>query len=258
MKGRVNILGYKVSRVGGMEETIAIMEQYIASGEFHHIVLGNIYCAIQARHDPEFLEIANSADLTVADGTSLVCASYLLGEPVGGRVYGWDLFEFFSNIAAQKGYTFFLLGGGPGGSERVATALKAKYPALTILGTYSPELGPISDEENEKIVNLVNAASPDVLWVALGSPRQEKWIWHNRSRLNTRVAIAVGSAFDYQMGRQKRAPEWIQRYGLAWLHRPTQDPSLLWRKRYDRYFPQFVFPVLWEAIRRKIWARNNR
>ena len=256
MKDRVSILGYNVNRVD-MDETIAIMEQFIVSGEFHHIVVGNLYCLIQSRHYLEFLKIADFADLTVADGMSLVWASHLFGEPVGGRVSGWDLFELFSSVAAQKGYTFFLVGGGPGGSEKVATVLKTKYPALTILGTYSPELGSISDEENEKTVNLVNAASPDVLWVGLGSPRQEKWIWRNRSRLDTRVAIGVGSAFDFQMGKQKRAPEWMRKYGLEWLHRPTQDPSLLWRKRYDRYFSQGVFPILREAVRRRVWARYN-
>ena len=90
-----------------------------------------------------------------------------------------------------------------------------------------------------------------MLWVGLGSPRQEKWIWRNRDRLNTRVALGVGSAFDYQMGRQQRAPLWMREHGLEWLHRPTQDPSVLWRKRYDRYFPRFVFPVMLEAARRR-------
>jgi N-acetylglucosaminyldiphosphoundecaprenol N-acetyl-beta-D-mannosaminyltransferase len=257
INNRVDILGYRVSRVD-MNETIALIEQFIASGEFHHVVVGNLYCLIQSRQDLEFQEIANSSDLTVADGMSLVWASRLLGEPVGGRVSGWDLFDLFTPIAAQKGYSFFLVGGGPGGSEMVAKALKAKLPALRILGTYSPELGPISDEENEKIVALVNVASPDVLWVGLGAPRQEQWIWRNRSRLNTRVAIGVGSAFDFQMGRQKRAPTWMRQHCLEWLHRPTQDPSLLWRKQYGRWFSQGVFPILWEVIKRRALVRHGR
>jgi N-acetylglucosaminyldiphosphoundecaprenol N-acetyl-beta-D-mannosaminyltransferase len=250
VRQRADILGYLVDRVS-FPGVLARMEEFIASGTFHQVVVGNIYCVIHARQDREFLEIANSADLTVADGMSLVWASRALGEPIPERSPGPDILEAFTELAAQKGYTFYFVGGGPGGSERVAENLLRRYPDLRILGTHSPELGPIPEEENDLIVEKVSAASPDVLWVGLGSPRQEKWIWRNRDRLNTRVALGVGSAFDYQMGRQQRAPLWMREHGLEWLHRPTQDPSVLWRKRYDRYFPRFVFPVMLEAARRR-------
>ena len=108
MKDRVDIAGYRVNRVD-MDETTAIMEQFIASGTFHYMVVSNLYCFVESRCDPEFLEIANSSDLTVADGMSHVYASRLLGEPIAGRVSGWDLFELFSRLAAQKGYTYFLV-----------------------------------------------------------------------------------------------------------------------------------------------------
>lgn len=251
MEDCVMILNYKVNRVN-MDQTIGLMESFIASGEFHYIVVSNLYCFVESRHSPEFLKIANSSDLTVADGMSLVYTSRLLGEPIRGRVSGWDLFELFSQIAAQKGYTYFLVGGGPDGSERVAEALVTKYPALKILGTYSPDLGPINDAENDKIVSLVNEASPDILWVGLGGPLQEKWIWRNRSRLNARVALGVGAAFDDQMGREKRAPDWMRDHMMDGLYRITQNPSLLWRKRYDRWFISGVLPILYDVIRRRV------
>lgn len=248
---KADILQYRVDRVR-TSEVLAAMESYITSGTFHHIVVGNIYCVILSRRDPEFRDIANTADLTVADGMSLVWASRALGQPIVERSPGPDIFESFSQVAEGRGYAFFLVGGGPGGSEMAAAGLLAKYPALRIVGTHSPQLGPIGDEENDHIVAMVNAARPDVLWVGLGSPRQEKWIARNRGRLQVPVAIGVGSAFDYQIGRQQRAPLWMRQHGLEWLHRPTQDLSVLWRKRYDRYFPQFIAPVLWEAARRRL------
>ncbi|MHB0878794.1 MAG: WecB/TagA/CpsF family glycosyltransferase [Anaerolineae bacterium] len=256
MRQRADILNYHVDRVS-TAEVIATMEAFIGSGVFHHVVVGNIYCVILSRRDPEFRAIANSADLTVADGMALVWASRVLGQPIVERTPGPDIFETFSQLAERKHYKFFLVGGGPGGSERAAAGLVAKYPKLNIVGTHSPELGPISDEENDRIVEMVNAARPDVLWVGLGSPRQEKWIARNRDRLAVPVAIGVGSAFDYQMGRQQRAPLWMRQHGLEWLHRPTQDPSVLWRKRYDRYLPQFIAPVLLEAARRRIRSRDR-
>lgn len=258
MEDRIDILGYRVSRVSGLRQAIAIMEQLIASGDFHYMVVGNLYCVMMSRRDSEFLEIANSSALTVADGISLVWATRILGEPLDEKVNGPLLFEAFSEVAAQREYSFFLVGGGPGGSEQVAEALTAKYPGLKILGTYSPQLGPIHDDVNDEIVGLVNDASPDVLWVGLGAPRQEKWIWRNRTRLNTRIAIGVGAAFDYQMGRQEYAPEWVQRYAVEWLYRPTQDLSVLWRKRYDLWIPQFVLPLFWQAIQKRVLKRPNR
>jgi N-acetylglucosaminyldiphosphoundecaprenol N-acetyl-beta-D-mannosaminyltransferase len=250
---RVDILGYHVSHVRDMDEAVQLAEELVLAEGFHQIILGNIFCAIHAQHDPIFREATNTSALTIADGISLVWASRLLGDPVGKKVFGWDFFEELTARAAEKGYSIFLIGGWPPeGSERVAEAFKAQYPTIRIVGTYTPGLGPIEEEENDRIVDLVNAAQPDILWVGLGSPRQEVWIWSNRKRLNTHVAAAVGAAFEHQMGRQKRMPRWMDNLGLGWLHRVTQDPSVLWRKRYDQYFPQFVLPVLWLAARKKL------
>ena len=127
------------------------------------------------------------------------------------------------------------------------------YPNLKIVGNFSPPLGDISNSLNQKIVSDINTLKPNILWVGLGSPRQEKWIYQNFNNLSLNLAIGVGAVFDYVSGKKKKPPKWIKKVGLAWSYRILfQDFSLLWRKRYYAYLWEFIIPVLFQVMRSRV------
>ncbi|HNT37247.1 MAG TPA: WecB/TagA/CpsF family glycosyltransferase, partial [bacterium] len=153
------------------------------------------------------------------------------GTPLKQKVAGADLLPLFCERAAQKQHRVFLLGGTEGVPERAANNLCSQYPGLRVVGTYSPPLQFEQDPiQNEKAISLVRKASPEILFVALGTPRQEKWLYRNLEQLRVPVCIGVGAGIDFAAGEQKRAPLWIQRHGLEWLYRFIQEPRKIWRR----------------------------
>jgi N-acetylglucosaminyldiphosphoundecaprenol N-acetyl-beta-D-mannosaminyltransferase len=256
--GKVDILGVNIDRMD-LQHTVEAVCHTIRSRQKTFIVVPNVFIVTECKRDPEYHNIINSADIAFADGMPLVWTSYLLGQYSGGRVSGADFFSLFQPISEKEGFSSFYLGGGPGGSERVAENFRKQYPRLRIVGNYSPPLGEISEAANEDIVTRINAASPDILWVGLGAPRQEKWIYRNLHRLQVTVAIGVGAAFDYESGKKKRAPRWMRQLGLEWSYRILfENPSLFWRKRHYAYLWEFVFPVLGEIARQRLLARKRQ
>ena len=248
---KVNILGVEIDRMD-MLQTIEKIKKAIEERNKLFVVVPNVFVVTECKRDKEYMHIINSADVVFADGMPLVWVSYLLGKYTGGRVSGADFFSIFNKISEEKGYSCFYLGGGPGGSERVAEALKARHPNLKINGYFSPPLGEIPVQLSDKIVGVINGSNPDILWVGLGSPRQEKWIYHNLHRMNVNIAIGVGAAFDYVAGKKRRAPIWMQKIGMEWLYRMLfENPSLFWKKRYYTYLWDFFLPVAAQIFRIK-------
>ena len=246
---RVDILDLQVSRVD-TKQALDLIDGFIERDERRYVVFPNLYCLTQARQDTEYRCLLNCADLTLPDGTPLVWASHWLRQPVGSRVSGPDTFDLLNARAAERGYTVYFMGGGPPqNAERVAVRLKSIHPTLQVVGTWSPPLGPVEGELNDRILNDIARCQPDILWVGLGAPLQERWIWQNRDRIQARVSLAVGGAFDYHSGMRKRAPRWMCDTGWEWLYRISQDRSLIWRKRYYAYIHEFFLPVMFKAIR---------
>lgn len=155
------------------------------------------------------------------------------------RVYGPDLMLALCERSLEKGYRHFFYGGAPGVPERLAERLGARFPGLRVVGTFSPPFRPLTLEEDEKVVRMINGASPDILWVGLGAPKQERWMAEHRDRLRVPVMIGVGAAFDFYAGVKRQAPRWMQRAGLEWLFRLCQEPRRLWR-RYLLNIPRFL------------------
>lgn len=247
---KVNILGVNVTRMN-MPQAIQSVRNAIQSRHKLFIVVPNVFVVVECNKDKDYKQIINSADMALPDGMPLVWASYLLGQYTGGRVSGPDFFSIFNEVAEKEGYTCFYLGGGPGGSERVVENLKRRHPALKIVGNFSPPLGEISNELNDLIVEMINTAEPDILWVGLGSPRQERWIAGNLHRLNVRIVIGVGAAFDYEAGKKQRGPRWVRKIGAEWAYRIWQDPVRLWQKKCYAYPWEFVLPVLRQIIKER-------
>jgi len=205
----------------------------------------------KARH-PVLLDILRRSDLVTADGMPIVWTSKLLGTPLRGRVTGSDLVPRLAEVAARRGKTMYLLGGSPGSAENAATVLKTAHPALKIAGTESPYVHVEgvklveSDEEDRKIVERINRAKTDILLIAFGNPKQEIWFDRNRHRLKVPVSIGVGGTFEFIAGSTARAPQWMQKAGIEWIYRITQDPKRLW-KRYFVGFFKFGL-LIWPAI----------
>lgn len=227
---KIDILGIKVDRVG-MSETIARIEKFITDGIPRIVITPNVDHLIKARKDSDFKRIYDSADLSVPDGVPLLWAAKFLGTPLVERVNGTDLFEALCARAAGTGYRIFFLGAAPGIAAAAAKTLERRHPGLQVVGTYSPPFDFLeSAAENQKIEDLIRAARPDILFVGLGAPKQEKWIARHRHRLLVPVSIGIGASFEYVAGCTARAPYWMQRTGLEWLYRIVENPGRYWRR----------------------------
>jgi N-acetylglucosaminyldiphosphoundecaprenol N-acetyl-beta-D-mannosaminyltransferase len=196
-----------------------------------YVVTPNVDHLVKLQDDPEFREIYARADLVLADGVPLIWASRLLGTPLRAKVSGSDLFVAFAPIAAARGLRLFFLGGRPGAAGHAAATLRARYRGLQVVGTYAPPFGFDRDPtEDARAAERVRAAAPDVLFVGLGAPRQEKWIVRHLERLAVPLSMGVGVSFEFVSGDVRRAPRWMQRCGLEWTWRLAMEPRRLWRR----------------------------
>ena len=241
------VLGVQVDAVQ-IPHVIEQMEEWIyeRSGT-HFIAVTNVDSVTRAWHQDYFRQALNAADLTVADGMPLVWVGRLRGHAMKRRVYGPELFLEFCRTTSAKGYSHFFYGGAAGVPEELADALAHQCPNLKAVGTYSPPYRPLTPEEDNEEVRMINQAAPDVLWVGLGGLKQERWMFEHRHLLNVPVIVGVGAAFDFHTGRLPQAPRWMREHGLEWLFRLWQEPKRLWR-RYLIYNTQFVFLVVLEFL----------
>lgn len=216
-----------------------------------YVVTANVDHVVRFRRMPLVRHLYEQADLVLADGMPVVWASRFVGRPLPERVAGSDLFPALSARAAKEGLSIFLLGGDPGTAEESARVLRERHPELRIAGTACPAFGFERDPEaNDRIVAQVRDAGTDILFVALGSPKQEEWIARHRAACGAKLSIGVGISFSFLCGQVSRAPRWMQRVGMEWLHRLAQEPGRLW-KRYlwdDAVFPRLVLQQWW-AVR---------
>jgi len=246
----VELLGVRVDAVT-MAGAIAAFQQMIKIGRPCLVFNVNVDICMQIRRDPELAMIFRSADLVLVDGTPMTWAARLLKSPLPDRVSGSDFVPAFCRVAAKAGYRLFLLGAGPGVAQGAKIALEEMNPGLRIVDTYSPPYGFEQDEtENERIVDRVKRADPDVLFTAFGAPKDQKWLYRFRNDLGVPVSMGVGSSLDYLAGRLRRAPHWMQTCGLEWTYRLVQEPGHLWR-RYLVKDPPFFYNLLIEIFRRR-------
>ena len=246
-RSTVRILSVDLSRLN-LNETMEQLCSWIEHNEKKRICVTPVNCLLAAREDKILGEIYNSSDMNLADGVPTVWASKFLGTPIHGRVTGLDLLPAFANVAAAKGYSFFFLGAQERVVATLASVLTAKHPALKIVGFYSPPFTKeFSKEEDNKMVEMINAVKPDVLWVSLTAPKQDFWIHKNFHRIDVKIALGVGGAFEVTAGIVPRAPKWMQNSGLEWFFRFLQEPRRLFR-RYFIEAPVFVPLVIMQKM----------
>lgn len=216
-----------------MAEALDRLEAFVeigrSSGKCHQVATINADFVVKALADPELRYLLQEADMATADGMPLVWGARRLGVPLRERVAGADLVPALAARAAEKGYSLYLFGAGPGVAEKAAQVLQEQYPNLRIAGVASPPYGSVL-EMDRAYLDEIKAAKPDVLLVAFGNPKQEKWIGMYGREVGVPVMIGVGGTLDLIAGKLKRAPEWMQRVGLEWLYRLIQEPGRLWRR----------------------------
>jgi len=240
----LNILGVRVDAVQ-IPDVIKEMGKWISQRDRpHYIAVANVHVVMEARHDPSFKKVLEEADLCVPDGMPLIWVGRLRGHKLQRRVYGPDLLLEFCRETQEMGYRHYFYGGAPGVPEELSEKLKGQFPQLNVAGVCSPPFRPMTAEEDARQVEMINQATPDVLWVGLGCPKQERWMREHRDRLRVPVLVGVGQAFDIHSGRSKQAPKWLREHGLEWLYRLLCEPRRLWR-RYLLYNSEFIF---WESL----------
>ena len=240
---KIDILGVKINNVT-MSETLQKIEGFLNDGRQHYIVTPNPEMFILARKDEEFRKILNEADLAVPDGMGLVYASKFLGMPFKERVAGVDLVQKLCKFK-NSNFKLFLLGGRGDTAEKAANNLQNLYSNINIAGAdcggYVHKSGGMNMETEKIVLDKINKTKPDILLVAFGAPKQEKWIYYNLKKMpSVKLAIGVGGAFDFISGRIKRAPAIIQKLGLEWAWRLAREPE-----RAPRIFNATIkFPIL--------------
>jgi N-acetylglucosaminyldiphosphoundecaprenol N-acetyl-beta-D-mannosaminyltransferase len=244
---KFRVLGVNVDAVQ-IPDVIAQMESWISErGSAHFIAVTGMHGVSEAQRDPAFKRILNGADLVVPDGMPLVWLARRQRIPLKRRVYGPELMTDFCRDTAAKGYRHFLYGGDPVVVSHLLLVLRQRFPGLAIAGVYSPPFRPLTEAEETEITNRLNDSAADVVWVALGTPRQERWMHVHREKLRAPVIVGVGAAFDFIAGAKKQAPRWMRENGLEWLYRLLQEPRRLWR-RYLIYGSQFAVRVILEEL----------
>jgi len=236
-----NLLGVSVNAIN-IKEAADECERLIASRRRGQVCVTGVHGVMEAQSDPQFRAILNSSFLTVPDGTPLVWVGRLQGHRQMGRVYGPDLMIELCRRSVQRGYSHFLYGGNEGVAEKLAECLKQRIPELQIAGTYTPPFRPLNSDEETELFERVSACKPDIIWVGLSTPKQERFIAQYIDRLETKLIVGVGAAFDIHTGRISDAPDWMKPLGLQWLHRLAQEPRRLWR-RYLINNPKFILGI---------------
>src|SRR5436190_1811217 len=245
----ISILGVRFDNLT-IAETLQTIERMIATRRPHYAVTANVDFVVQAQHDVELRRIFFDAHLVLCDGTPLVWASRLLGNPLCERVAGADIVPLLIEIAERKRYRVFFLGAAPESIERAVTNVRKRHPELVICGHYSPPFNQLLEMDHEEIRKRVLGAKPDLLLVSLGCPKQEKWVAMNYRALGVPVTIGVGAAIDFLAGQVRRAPVWMQRGGVEWIFRLLQEPRRLYR-RYSkdiRVFGLRLLGQLWHLL----------
>lgn len=244
--GYVNVLGVKVSAIN-MPRALEEIDGWIQTREQHYVTITGVHGIMESQRDATIREIHNRAGMITPDGMPLVWISHRRGQKDVRRVYGPDLLLETCKASMTQGYRHFFYGGAPGVADQLAGKLQARFPNLQVVGTYCPPFKPLTPEEDEEIVARINEANPDIIWVGLSTPKQERWMSAHLGQLTAPVMVGVGAAFDFHAGLKAQAPVWMQRNGLEWLFRLVTEPRRLW-KRYLINNPSFMALIVMQEL----------
>jgi N-acetylglucosaminyldiphosphoundecaprenol N-acetyl-beta-D-mannosaminyltransferase len=239
---RVDVLGVGISPTY-MTQAVSEILDWCSTDTKRYVCVTGVHGVMECQRDKNLLSIHNESGLTVPDGMPMVWAGRLQGFGSISRVYGPDLMAEICKASVQRNYSHFLYGGGPGIAPTLGERLEARYPRIQIVGTYTPPYRHLTAVEEDSLQQQVRELKPDLFWVGLSTPKQERFMAEHLERLDTKVMIGVGAAFDIHAGCARDAPDWIKKSGLQWLYRLCREPGRLWR-RYLYNNPIFVYKFI--------------
>ena len=242
MTDRINVLGVGISPLS-IPLAVAAMERAIEHRSKGYICVTGVHGVSEAQDNPAFRSILNRAFINTPDGMPMVWLGKLAGHAAMDRVYGPDLMVQSCRVSLQTGWRHFFYGGAPGTAELLAQTLRARFRHLTVVGTFTPPFRPLDAGEKKALQDEVARTRPDIIWVGLSTPKQEAFMADALGWLDTTLMVGVGAAFDLLSGRVRQAPRWMQRSGLEWLFRLSQEPRRL-AQRYLRNNPLFLGRVI--------------
>lgn len=238
---RVNILGIGLSAIN-LNTAQAAIKEALERKDKGYICVTGVHGVIEAQDDEEFRGILNRAFLCTPDGMPMVWIGRLAGKKEMDRVYGPDLMLETMEASARHGYRHFFYGGANGTAEQLRSRMLNRFPGLTVCGVYEPPFRPLNAAEEAELKAIVSGSKPDIIWVGLSTPKQEKFMAEFLPKLEVTLMIGVGAAFDFHAGKIKQAPRWMQRSGLEWFFRLCSEPRRL-GKRYLKNNPRFLWRI---------------
>ncbi len=249
------ILGVNIA-ITNMQETVNLMIEHLEEIRGQFICLSNVHTTVMSEKDAEYRKIQNSAFLALPDGSPLALVQRLRGYRSAEQVAGPDLMPAIWKATEHTEYSHYFYGSTPETIKALEKNLRSKYPDLKIAGMEAPPFRPLTEEEDRQAVERINASGADFVWVGLGAPKQEKWMYEHQGRIHA-VMLGVGAGFDFHAGTVKRAPDWMRRHYLEWLYRLVQDPKRLW-KRYVQTNGKFILLSIKDAFVWKKYRDENK
>jgi len=248
--GSVDILGYKVSNKGLKIDAEQAFESIKESASVKYMACANPHSLVKARNDNGFKEALHKADILLPDGAGILLAAKILNLDIQERVAGTEFFIELTRLCnEQKNVNIFFLGSTEEVLEKLVIQVKKNFPNVNVCGTYSPPFkAEFSEEDNQAMADAINAVNTHVLWVGMTAPKQEKWIYQNKDKLDVNFIGAIGAVFDFYSGSKKRAPQWICQLGLEWLPRLLREPGRLWKRNFVSS-PLFLWAVFKQKFR---------
>lgn len=246
---RVNVLGVGLSAINLDLARQAFIEA-VQTRQKGYVCVTGVHGVMESQDDPALRTIHNKAFLCTPDGMPMVWMGRLQGFNQMSRVYGPDLMLEVFAASRQHGFRHFFYGGANGAGLELKSKMEGRFPGIQIVGTYEPPFRPLNADEEAHLAAQIEQVKPDILWVGLSTPKQERFMAEFLPKLNVTLMVGVGAAFDFHSGRVKQAPRWIQRSGLEWFYRLCSEPRRLW-KRYLKNNPRFVFGVVCQLLKIK-------
>lgn len=252
LPSRVNVLGVGIS-VLDLNQAVHVLADAWKAGSRGYVCVTGVHGVMESQSDEALRQIHNRSLLTTPDGMPMVWMGRLSGFSNMQRVYGPDLMERVFAWSQNMPVTHFLFGGNEGVAEHLKHCLEQRFPGVQIVGWETPPFRPLNESEEAALIRKVQELKPDFFWVGLSTPKQEKFMAQYLDRLDARIFLGVGAAFDFHTGRVAQAPRWIQRSGLEWFYRLCREPRRLWR-RYLTNNPRFLWRIAGQLSGRRRYS----
>ncbi|MCB9771032.1 MAG: WecB/TagA/CpsF family glycosyltransferase [Candidatus Omnitrophica bacterium] len=249
MKENFQVLGVRISAVN-LKIAARQIEEWIENRTKTYVCVAPVSTVMDCQDDARYRTIVNAAGMVTPDGMPIVWIGRRKAGKIVERTYGPDLMNMFCALSEDKGYKHYFYGGSSATNRLLVEALKRRFPKLAVVGQYAPAFLAIQQKEQESVLKQINNSGADVLWVGLGSPKQDYWMALHREEINVPVMIGAGAAFDFLAGTKAQAPLWMQRSGLEWVFRLCCEPRRLWR-RYLVGNMRFIFLIIKNEIFKK-------